>query len=173
MEGQAFTRSSSIPARLLGFCAVFSKMTISPYSEVETISRLLGVKLDFKLSRHVWHAPWNNVEWYSLAREVEQDKSSGRLLTFWAVFNDSIINPDWEVEMTWNLLGSKVDFIGFPTGTHGPLDLSEIKSYGCFFWWSELAGPIWLSELVRTGPNWLTWIGCLIAWCSNLLYVHA
>ena len=105
----------------------------------------------------VWHATWNNVEWYSLAREVEQDKSSGRLLTFWVVFNDSIINPDREVEMTWNLLNWNVDFLSFPTGTHGPSDLSGIKSYGCFFWWSELVvrtrlvrsgGPIWLSDLI-------------------------
>ena len=99
----------------------------------------------------MWHAPWNILEWYSFAREVEQDKSSSRLLTFWVVFNDLTINPYWEVKMMWNVLRWKVYFISFPTGTHGPSDLTGIKSYGCFFWWSELVvrsgGPIWLSDL--------------------------
>ena len=38
----------------------------------------------------------------------------------------------------WNFLGWKVDVISFPTSIHGPSYLLGIKSYSCFFWWSEL-----------------------------------
>ena len=38
----------------------------------------------------------------------------------------------------WDFLCWKVDLIGFPKSTHGPSYLLGIKSYSCFFWWSEL-----------------------------------
>ena len=38
----------------------------------------------------------------------------------------------------WGFLGWKVDLIIFLTSTHGPSYLPGIKSYSCFFWWSEL-----------------------------------
>ena len=38
----------------------------------------------------------------------------------------------------WGLMGWKVDLISFPTSTHGLSYLLWIKSYSCFFWWSEL-----------------------------------
>ena len=49
IEGQQVNHSRDglqFPRVSWGFCAVFNKMIISPYLEVETISCLLGVKLD-------------------------------------------------------------------------------------------------------------------------------
>jgi hypothetical protein len=43
---EAFTKSPWVLARLLGFCAVFSKLTIAPNWEVQMILRLLSWKVD-------------------------------------------------------------------------------------------------------------------------------
>ena len=41
--------SLQVPVRLLGFRAAFSKMVITPCSEVKMASHLMGVKLDLTL----------------------------------------------------------------------------------------------------------------------------
>jgi hypothetical protein len=49
VEGQLvelFMKSSSVHARLLGFCAAFNQMTVTPYWEVEMTCRLLRWNLD-------------------------------------------------------------------------------------------------------------------------------
>jgi hypothetical protein len=48
-------QSSSVQARLFSFCATFSKMVITPSSEVEMMRRLLGWNLDFKELPVMYH----------------------------------------------------------------------------------------------------------------------
>jgi hypothetical protein len=58
VEGQlveAFTKWSSVNACPSSFCAVFSKMAITPRSEVEKMCCLLGSNLDFKTLLVMYH----------------------------------------------------------------------------------------------------------------------
>jgi hypothetical protein len=58
MEGQpveAFARSSSVHACLFSFCAAFSKLAITPSSEVEMACHLLGWNLNFTKLPVMYH----------------------------------------------------------------------------------------------------------------------
>ena len=46
LTGSAFVESLKVLARLLSFCAAFSKSTITLYWEVQMVLRLLGWKVD-------------------------------------------------------------------------------------------------------------------------------
>ncbi|CAO2190019.1 unnamed protein product, partial [Urochloa humidicola] len=71
MEGQvveSFMKSSSVRARLLGFCAAFSNLIITPKWEVQMTCRLLRWKEDLKpvptmyIMPHVFSQDGTNID---------------------------------------------------------------------------------------------------------------
>jgi hypothetical protein len=52
---EAFTKCSSVLARLFSFCTTFTKIAITPSSEVEMMHRSLGWNHDFKTLLVMYH----------------------------------------------------------------------------------------------------------------------
>ena len=153
-------------AWLLVFCAVSTQSVITPYWEVQMTWGLLCWKVDLFIFPTMYSLHHETLQIGTfLQGKLSKDKSSSRLLTFWPVLSLLMINFYWRVYMTCGSLCWKVDLIRFPTNTHGPSYLLGIKSYSCFFWWSELV--VWIGcpnwfRLVRTG--WRE----LVAWLLDV-----
>ena len=105
VEGQgqlveAFTRSSSILAHLLGFCAALSKKVITLCLEVQMMCRWMRWKLDLMVFPSMYRMHHETLEDGTILNEkLYQYPVLGRLLTFRAVYTNMIITPWCNIQM--------------------------------------------------------------------------